>query len=148
MRTRPLLLAVALAVPVCILPGSGCQNGSLREIFGRDAMALLAPALKDAANRYIASLKSLASQLAGVRSLQDALNVAPKIEPAARDAKAAYDTLSAASPQERELLWEAFGATLNEANRDFLSQSARVKDESLWGRALAAGLEQVQLFQE
>lgn len=145
MRSPLSAVVCGVSLAAC-LPLAGCQNSSLQGMFGQSAMDLLSPFLKDAASSYINNLKSVATQLAGVRSLTDAVAVAPKIEPAAKDVRTAYNTLSAATPQERKLLWEAFGPKLDSANSDFVSQAARIEGESLWGRVLSAGLDQVKLF--
>lgn len=145
MRSPVLVAVCGLLLIVCV-PLSGCQNGSMQGVFGKSAMDLLSPFLKDAANSYINNLKVVATELAGVRSLTDAVAVAPRIEPAAKDVRTAYNTLAAATPQERKLLWEAFGPKLDSANSEFVSQAARIEGESLWGRVLSAGLDQVKLF--
>lgn len=144
MRAALCLATLALTVS---LPMASCQNGGLGSLLqSRDAMALLSPSLKDAANGYLANINALVSSLSGVTSLQDAVNIAPKIEPAARDASKAYNVLAAASPEERALLWEAFGPKFDSANSGFIKQAARVNENGLWGRALKAGLDEVRLF--
>ncbi|MBY0395357.1 MAG: hypothetical protein K2X91_02660, partial [Thermoleophilia bacterium] len=101
---------------------------------------------KDAANSYLTNINSLIASLQNVRSLADAVNVAPKVEPAARDASKAYKTLASATPEERRLLWEAFGPRFESANSGFLGQAERLNSDPLTARAVKAATDQVRLF--
>ncbi|MFT3683746.1 MAG: hypothetical protein QM783_02270 [Phycisphaerales bacterium] len=143
---RCCLAALAAALSCSIAPLSSCQSGGMSSLLGKDAMSLLAPYLKDAANSYLTNINALVSSLENVHSLTDAVNVAPKIEPAAKDAGKAYKTLAAATPDERKLLWEAFGPKFDATNSGFLKQADRVKSNSLWGQALRVATDEVKLF--
>ena len=146
MRSPVLSVVCGVALFACVAPMPGCQNGSLSGLLGKDAMAMLAPYLKDAANSYLTNINSLVSSLSKVQSLSDAVALAPKIEPAAKDASKAYDVMASATPEERKLLWEAFGPKIDSANSGFLGQAGRVKGNSLWGQAVGAALDQVKLY--
>ena len=146
MRARALSVCCGVALLGGVAPMSGCQNGSLSGLLGKDAMAMLSPYLKDAANSYLTNINSLVDSLSKVQGLSDAVAIAPKVEPAAKDAKKAYDVMAAATPEERELLWEAFGPKIDSANSGFTSQLGRVKGNSLWGQAMGSALDQVKLY--
>lgn len=136
----------ALCLLACVAPMPGCQNSGLSSLIGKDAMELLSPLLKDAANSYLTNINALVDSLGKVHSLSDAVSVAPKIEPAAKDAGKAYKTLSSATPEERKLIIQAFGPKIDSANSGFLEQTTRVKGNSLWGQALNTALDQVKLY--
>lgn len=146
MRSPVLCVVCGVALFACVAPMSGCQSGGMSGLFGKDAMALLSPYLKDAANSYLTNINSLVDSLGKVQSLSDAVAIAPKVEPAAKDAKKAYDVMAAASPEERKLLWDAFGPKFESSNSGFTSQLSRVKGDSLWGQAVGSALEQVKLY--
>lgn len=146
---RHTLTATITALTLATLaaaPMTGCQGSSLSSMMGQDAMALLSPLMKDAAKSYLTNINDLVSAVEKVSSVQDAVTIAPKIEPAAKDAGKAYKTLSSATPEERKLVWQAFGPDIDAANKRFLTQSSRVKGNALWGQALGSTFDQVKLF--
>lgn len=146
MRSYILASICGLALFAAVAPMHGCQGSGLSGMMGKDAMALLSPLMKDAANSYVANINSLVDSVSKVQSLSDAVALAPKIEPAAKDANKAYKTLNAATPEERKLVWEAFGPKLDSANNGFTSQLNRVKGNSMWGQTLGSALDQVKLY--
>ncbi|MCU0689136.1 MAG: hypothetical protein MUE97_05285, partial [Phycisphaerales bacterium] len=111
-----------------------------------DAMSLLSPLVKDAANSYVGGLGSLTSMLSGVKGWQDALKLVEKIQPTINQVGEAYSTLASTSGADRANLLKAFGPKINSANSSFLGQSSRIQNDSLMGKALGTALEQVKLF--
>lgn len=145
MRIAPLAIAIALTLPAATL--TGCKGGGLSGLLAQpDAMSLLSPLVKSAANDYVSGITNLASMFKGVNGWQDALKLVDKIEPAIKQASTAYDTLASTSGADRANLLKAFGPQINAANADFLGQSNRIKSDSLMGKALGSAIDRVKLF--
>lgn len=127
---------------------TGCESTQLGSILNSPAaMDLLSPLVKDAANSYIANLKSLTNMLGGLDNLSAVMDFLNMIEPTINDLKSAYSTLASTSPEERKWLWEAFGPKLNNANKGFLNQSDDLTNNNSWSRLLNPVLDKVELFQ-
>lgn len=145
MRTATLALVLGLTLPAATL--TGCKGGGLSGLLAQpDAMSLLSPLVKSAANDYVAGLSDLTSMFKGVNGWQDALKLVDKIEPAIRQVSGAYDTLATTTGEDRANLLKAFGPRISAANADFLGQGNRIKSDSLMGKALGTAIDRVKLF--
>lgn len=127
---------------------TACESSQLGNLLNSPtAMDLLSPLVKDAANSYIANLTDLTSMLSDINSLQGVLSFIENIQPTIDQIRSAYNTLASTTPEERQLLWEAFGPKLRDANSSFLNQSEELTDNSSWSRLLNPVLDRVELFQ-
>lgn len=127
---------------------TACESSQLGNLLNSPtAMDLLSPLVKDAANSYIANLTDLTSMLSDINSLQGVLSFIENIQPTIDQIRSAYNTLASTTPEERRLLWEAFGPKLRDANSSFLNQSEELTDNSSWSRLLNPVLDRVELFQ-
>jgi hypothetical protein len=147
---RSILLRAALCSAILApLPTmTACESSQLGNLLNSPtAMDLLSPLVKDAANSYIANLTDLTSMLSDINSLQGVLSFIENIQPTIDQIRSAYNTLASTTPEERRLLWEAFGPKLRDANSSFLNQSEELTDNSSWSRLLNPVLDRVELFQ-
>lgn len=141
-----MLLAMGAGLTAGGLSMSGCQSGGLGDLMNKSAMEMLTPMVKDAANSYLANIKSLTSALANVRDMPTALSFVQEAEPKIKQLSSAYNTLSGTTGEERSNLFKAFGSQFESANTNFLSQSNRVNSNGMLGQAAASALNKVSLF--
>lgn len=145
MKTRKLaVIAVSLSL-FAALPGCQSAAGLLGQT---DAMSLLAPAIRSAADGYVKNLSSLTKLISGVKDVPTALDAAGKFNKSFKPLKEDYDTLASLSPKEQDLVWKAFGSQFNKSNTSFLSEATRVKGTGDYAKFLGPLVDNVPLLKK
>jgi hypothetical protein len=145
MNTRTFAIAALSVSLLTALPGCQSAAGLLGQT---DTMSLLAPAIRSAANGYVKNLNELTKLVTSVKDVPTALDAASKFNKAYQPLKENYETIASLSPQEKDLVWKAFGSQFNKSNTSFLSQASRVKGMSDSSKFLAPLLDNVSLLKK